>query len=373
MALQLQPGCLWSGWSPSGCSKTCAWGPLTCLCSLQATLCHCGVPGEVLPLHAHRGGGTHHWDSGQAAGGRVLRNQDTHRAGKGWSCLSSPAKGGQSRGIHPVCKQCWMCRVAICSLQCGDILDPAFSCGLTSWNLVIASCADFALSCLITPWFLCIRELSGTYGHRRSSKKAVRSHQTPCMLPLPWLLLCKSPLPCSWLLAGTQILWGRHSAAGSPCWEMDGAAQQDWAVVASWVFVSAGSRLCWQRCTTMGFIVPSVTLTTWTQFMKVTAFLPLRPRRYLGLRVSLVREVSGKHWFVPTPGDKMREVWFLEENLLNNLCPTNSCFSGVLISALALSSLIPVGVMVVPAGRLSRSDVRDFLPLPGLVLQAWLP
>lgn len=62
----------------------------------------------------------------------------------------------------------------------------------------------------------------------------------------------------------------------------------------------------------------------------------------------------------------------MEENLLNNLCPTNSCFSGVLISALALSSLIPVGVMVVPAGRLSRSDVRDFLPLPGLVLQAWL-
>lgn len=58
----------------------------------------------------------------------------------------------------------------------------------------------------------------------------------------------------------------------------------------------------------MGFIVPSVTLTTWTQFMKVTAFLPLRPRRYLGLRVSLVREVSGKPWFVPTPGDKMREV-----------------------------------------------------------------
>lgn len=63
----------------------------------------------------------------------------------------------------------------------------------------------------------------------------------------------------------------------------------------------------------------------------------------------------------------------MEESLLNNLCPTNSQFSGVLISARALSSLIPVGVMVVvPAGRLSRSDVHDCLPLPGLVLQAWL-
>lgn len=58
----------------------------------------------------------------------------------------------------------------------------------------------------------------------------------------------------------------------------------------------------------MGFIVPSVTLMTWTQFMKVTAFLPLRPRKYLGLRVSSVREVSGERWFVPTSGDWMREV-----------------------------------------------------------------
>ena len=42
----------------------------------------------------------------------------------------------------------------------------------------------------------------------------------------------------------------------------------------------------------MGSIVPFVTQTTWKQSMKVTAFLPLRLQKYLGLKEVSVKEVN---------------------------------------------------------------------------------
>lgn len=107
------------------------------LCSPQAALHHRGVPGEVLPLHAHRRGRAHRRDRGQAAGGGLLGDQDTHGAGKGCSpcrdpsCrrravlrLSSRVSGAGCAGIAVSCP-------CLNGEQGGGDLSHAFPCALT--------------------------------------------------------------------------------------------------------------------------------------------------------------------------------------------------------------------------------------------------
>lgn len=99
------PGWAEAAWAvPRGAEPSLAVLP----CSPQAPLCHRGVPGQVLALHAHRGGRAHLWNRGQAAGGCLLGNQDTHGAGKGLGCSSvcPPCRGRERGAFVP----CWIYR-----------------------------------------------------------------------------------------------------------------------------------------------------------------------------------------------------------------------------------------------------------------------
>lgn len=73
-------------------------------CSLQAALRDCGVPGQVLSLHAHWRGCASGGDGGQAAGSCVLRNQDTNRTGNelGLSLGALPSTGGSEGLLYHV-------------------------------------------------------------------------------------------------------------------------------------------------------------------------------------------------------------------------------------------------------------------------------
>lgn len=94
-----QPGCA------PGSAQRCSAQPGSAPCSPQASLCHRGVPGQVLALHAHWGGRAHLRNGGQAAGGCVLGNQDTPGAGKAWAAHLSalPAVGGTGEAFVPCC------------------------------------------------------------------------------------------------------------------------------------------------------------------------------------------------------------------------------------------------------------------------------
>lgn len=97
----------WAGAAPGSAQRCCAQ-PSSAPCSPQAAVCHGGVPGEVLTLHAHWGGRAHLRNGGQVAGGCVLGNQDTPGAGNGLGCslCAFSAVGGKEEAFVPysICK-----------------------------------------------------------------------------------------------------------------------------------------------------------------------------------------------------------------------------------------------------------------------------
>lgn len=100
-----QPGC---GQAGLRLLQAVPRGAQQCSCSPQAPLRDRGVPGQVLALHAHRGGRAHLRNGGQAEGGCVLGNQDPHGAGKAWAAHlgALPTVGGTVEAFVP----CWIWR-----------------------------------------------------------------------------------------------------------------------------------------------------------------------------------------------------------------------------------------------------------------------
>lgn len=225
------PCSLWAGWvhpgwadSVQGTAKKGSAQHQQCLlCSPQAALRHRGVPGEVLALHADRSGGAHLWNGGQAAGGCLIRDQDTHGAGNG--LILSPTCPAFSRrkcgGFHPMLRmKNWnLLPMVEWGKQGNGNLDHAFPCALAFWNLVTVGqpsvgCAD------LLPDHMAVSACRQWGNHRapvgnssigRTSEKLLDPTKTsPCAAFTPASLLWKS-FSLFLALANARTLWGMPS------------------------------------------------------------------------------------------------------------------------------------------------------------------
>lgn len=231
-----QPGCPPAGLT--GCSAPSAQrSPSSSLSSPQPALRHRGVPGQVLALHAHRGGRARGRDGGQAAGGCLLRDQDTHRAGNGPSSPPCPQRDGAPRLSSRV--GC----VGVEQGRRGGGLDGAFPCALAVCSPALPG--EPSLGCRAAwspadPCVLAAREPLRTHGEflcRKSFRNTVRSHQNAfayCLYASSSFIAVPFPLPSPRPMPGCfeecLLLAGK-------CQLTDGAGQLGQAWVVSWALV----------------------------------------------------------------------------------------------------------------------------------------